>query len=119
VKGSQKSWGALLFPHIPGAPLNNWLGKLPSGLPLHGGSAPSHPWRTDALILGIRKDIPDDKKDAAWRFVRYMVSKQGEQNNTLWGAYPTRPDVAFPGLGAKWQKIFAWHKETGKFAERR
>jgi ABC-type glycerol-3-phosphate transport system substrate-binding protein len=118
VKGAMKDWGVLLFPHIPGAPQNNWLGRLPSGMPVKGGPAPSHPWRTANTVLGIRKDISPEKQEAAWRFVRYMVSKKGQQANALW-ATPARDDVVIPGLTPKWRKIFAWHNQVGKAAERR
>jgi raffinose/stachyose/melibiose transport system substrate-binding protein len=118
VKGAMKDWEVMLFPHIPGAPQSKWLGKLPSGMPGAGGPAASHPWSTANTVLGIRKDISAEKQDAAWRFVRYMVGKKGQQANAVW-ATPARDDVAIPGLTRKWQKIFAWHGQVGKQAERR
>lgn len=118
VKDAQRDWGVMLFPHIPGAPTRNWLGKLPSGMPQNGGPAPSRPWRTANTVLAIRKGIDDDKKDAAWRFIRYMVSRKGEQANAVW-ATPARSDVTIPGLNPQWRKNFAWHNEVGRFAERR
>lgn len=118
VKGAMKDWAVMLFPHIPGAPQNDWLGKTPSGMPVNGGPSPSHPWRTANTVLGIRKDIPADKQEAAWRFVRWMVSKQGQQSNAIW-ATPARDDVEIPGLTPKWRQIFGWHAQVGKGAERR
>lgn len=118
VKGAQKDWAVMLFPHIPGATAPNWLGNTPSALPVPGGRAPSHPWRTANTVLGIRSGLEPVKRDAAWRFVRYMVSKRGEQNNAIW-ATPSRDDVAIPGLNAQWTKNFQWQNGLAKHAERR
>jgi ABC-type glycerol-3-phosphate transport system substrate-binding protein len=118
VKSAQNEWACMLFPHIDGAPMNNWTGALGSAKPVNGGPAPSHPWRTANTVLGIRKDLDDDKQEAAWKFVSYMVSKRGEQLNAIW-ATPSRSDVTIPGLSPQWQKNFTWQNAVGRFAERR
>jgi len=118
VKDAQNQWACMLFPHIQGATAPNWLHSLPSAIPLNGGPAPSHPWRTANTVLGIRKDIDDDKKEAAWKFVSYMCSKKGEQANAVWST-PSRNDVVIPGLSDQWRKNFVWQNAVGKAAERR
>lgn len=117
--GAYENWRAFLFPHIPGAPVDDWLGDLPGGSPEGVAPGPSRPLFDVSVILGIRKDLDPAVADAAARFVEFEASQEGQEIDAT-HRVPTRTDVQLAGIDdSGFQEMVDWHLAVGEFGERR
>lgn len=118
IPGATQDWRAFLFPHIPSAPQSNWLGSRPGGDPVSTGPGPSRPWRTINLAYSIPMSTKGDKAKAAWSFVDYQASRQGQQLNAGWIS-PSRSDVALHRVDKGFVDMLAWQGSLFGDAEQR
>jgi|SoiMethySBSTD1v2_1073268.scaffolds.fasta_scaffold16547_3 raffinose/stachyose/melibiose transport system substrate-binding protein len=117
--GAQENWRAFLFPHIPGAPQSNWLGKLPSGVPTPTGPSPSRLIFDVGYLVSMRKGLDKAKQDAAWRFIQFYVGPKGQRINSFW-TQPSLKAVHISGFTNKgFVNMLNWHFAVAEFGERR
>jgi raffinose/stachyose/melibiose transport system substrate-binding protein len=117
--GAQQDWRAFLFPHIPGAPQDNWLGKLPSGVPTPTGPSPSRLIFDVGYLVSMRKGLDAATQDAAWRFIQFYVGPQGQKINSFW-TQPSLKDVHISGFANKgFVDMLNWHFQVAEAGERR
>ncbi|GAA4457446.1 hypothetical protein GCM10023170_053650 [Phytohabitans houttuyneae] len=113
-----RDWAACLWPKLPDAPDDNWLGSSVSGLPQASSTSAVRPWRTVNVASAMRGDLSPDKQWAAWKFIEWSCGEDGQKAGSATYT-PARKGIRPDGLNAEWEKIYDWHNELGKGAERR
>ena len=111
-------WTAFLWPSLPDAPQQAWLTSPNPDAPADTSTSPVRPWRTVNLATAMRSGLDPDKQWAAWQFVRWSCSKEGQQAGSKTYS-PSRVDVKPEGLNARWEKLYDWQNSLSNFAERR
>lgn len=111
-------WSAFLWPQLPDATPEAWLPTANPDRPGETGTAPVRPWRTVNLATAMRSGLDPDKQWAAWQFIRWSCSKEGQQAGATTYS-PSRVDVKPEGLNERWEKLYDWQNSLSTFAERR
>ncbi|GAA1840524.1 ABC transporter substrate-binding protein [Asanoa iriomotensis] len=111
-------WAACLWPKLPDAPQDDWMGQSVSGIPQASSPSAVRPWRTVNVATAMRGDLTPDKQWAAWKFIEWSCGEAGQKAGSATYT-PARKGIRPDGLNAEWQKIYDWHNELGKGAERR
>jgi len=111
-------WAACLWPKLPDAPDDNWMGSSVSGIPQTSSTSAVRPWRTVNVASAMRNDLSPDKQWAAWKFIEWSCGEEGQKAGSATYT-PARKGIRPDGLNAEWEKIYDWHNELGKGAERR
>ena len=117
--GAEEHWRAFLFPHIPDAPVQDWLGDLPSGVPTETGPGSSRPIFDVGYLLAMQKDLDDRTKDAAWRFIEFFAGEEGQTIQSGF-AQPSLKSVSISGFeNAEFNAMLDWHFAVADHGERR
>ncbi|GAA3618005.1 hypothetical protein GCM10022236_20330 [Microlunatus ginsengisoli] len=111
-------WGAFLWPTLPDANPDPWLPAANPEMASDTSKSPVRPWRTVNVATAMRSGLDPDKQWAAWQFVRWSCSKEGQQAGAKIYS-PSRVDVKPEGLNERWNALYDWQNSLSKFAERR